>query len=154
MCGGTAMVSTFEQTVQRVLGADTRVQTRLVTSDPPDDDAASKAGVDGVVELSFSAKGQEARLHCYLAREKRWIDRQISFGSSRGSVRREISERGRLLGFAVATMYAVEASDTEREPAEVAAPTPPTPQGAVPPPEAMTIDPAHARSVEAPRAAG
>lgn len=70
---------------------------------------------DGVVELSFSAEGQKARLHCYLAHEKLWLDREISFGDSSGGARNEISERGRLLGFAVATMYASDADDATDE---------------------------------------
>jgi hypothetical protein len=131
LCGGTEMISAFRQTAQRVLGSDARVHTLLATSDPPDEEAVSKApDADGVVELSFSAEGRVARLHCYLAREKRWFEREISFGDSRGSVQSEISERGRLLGFAVATMFASDANEAIHEqeppalsPAEAAAPT-------------------------------
>ena len=112
MCGGPAMVSAFRQAVQRVLGSDTSVQAQLASSDPPDDEVASKAAhVDGLVELSFSPEGQRARLHCYVSRENRWLDREISFGERHGSAQSEISERGRLLGFAVATMYASDAND-------------------------------------------
>jgi opacity protein-like surface antigen len=115
LCGGTAMASSFQRAVQRVLGTDARVQTQLVTRDPSDtESAAMSQGVDGVVELSFTPEGQKARLHCYVSRERRWFDREITFGESRGSAQSEVSERGRLLGFAVATMYA---SEAEREPA-------------------------------------
>lgn len=115
VCGGTAMVSAFDRAVQRVLGTDTRIQSQLVTRDPSDaESAAMSQGVDGVVELSFTPEGQKARLHCYVSRERRWFDREITFGESRGSPQSEASERGRLLGFAVATMYA---SETERDPA-------------------------------------
>jgi hypothetical protein len=109
VCGGAAMIAVFQQSVQRVLGRDAHVQSELVVDDPPDVETLSRAeDADGVVEISFSADGQKAHLHCYVAREKRWLDREISFGESRGSLRSEISERGRLLGFAVATMYAAE----------------------------------------------
>jgi hypothetical protein len=122
-CGGTAMASAFQRAVQRVLGTDTQVQTQLVTHDPSDaESAAMSQGIDGVVELSFTPEGQKARLHCYVARERRWFDREITFGESRGSTQSEVSERGRLLGFAVATMYA---SETEREPAPTLQPAKP-----------------------------
>jgi len=116
LCGGAAMVSAFRQAAQRVLGSDAQLHTRVATSDPADEVALTEAhDADGVVELSFSAEGQRARLHCYLAREKRWLDREISFGDSPGSAQNEVSERGRLLGFAVATMYASEANDATHE---------------------------------------
>lgn len=121
-CGGPAMATAFQRAVQRVLGPDAHVQTDLVAEDPPDAEALARApDADGVVELSFTPGGQKARLHCYVAREKRWLDREISFGESHGSARNEVSERGRLLGFAVATMYAAE-SESESEPAPEAAP--------------------------------
>jgi hypothetical protein len=122
LCGGTAMASAFQRAVQRVLGPDTRIQTELVTRDPSDSESAAMSQhVDGVVELSFTPEGQKARLHCYVSRERRWFDREITFGESRGSTQSEVSERGRLLGFAVATMYA---SETEREPAPTPEPQP------------------------------
>lgn len=142
------MVATFQQAIQRVLGSDARVQTQLVSSDPADDEVVSKASeMDGVVELSFSPEGETARLHCYVSREKRWLDREISFGESRGSVRSEITERGRLLGFAVATMYADEATVAEPEVAVTPATKgpPPTivPKAATVPPDRRTPAPEH-----------
>jgi len=118
------MIATFQQAVQRVLGTDTQIRTQIVTNDPPDEEVGTRAqGVDGVVELSFSQAGERARLHCYVTGEKRWIDREISFGESRASTRSEINERGRLLGFAVATMYAGDVS--EAEPVDTRSPTTP-----------------------------
>lgn len=123
-CGGPVMISAFQQAAQRVLGSDARIQTEVVAEDPSDAESAARAQeTSGVVELSFTSEGQKARLHCYVAREKRWLDREISFGEGRGSERSELSERGRLLGFAVATMYAVE---PQQAPDPAAAP-PPTP---------------------------
>jgi hypothetical protein len=130
LCGGAAMMSAFRQAAQRVLGGDAQLRTLDVNSDPSDDAAVTNSyETDGVVELSFSPQGQRASLHCYLAREKRWLDREISFGDRPGSARSEITERGRLLGFAVATMYASDANDAthEQEPPSappVKAPTP------------------------------
>lgn len=138
MCGGAAMVSAFQQAVQRVLGSDARIQSQVVSSDPSDDESIARAsGVDGVVELSFSPEGHKARLHCYVSREKRWSDREISFGESHGSVKSEISERGRLLGFAVATMYANDVTSTGTEDLAVLVakpqPPPPVPNAPTPP---------------------
>lgn len=116
------MVSNFQRAAQRVLGSGAQIQTELAPSDPSDEELVSKStGVDGVVELSFSPDGEEARLHCYISSENRWLDRQISFGEGRGGLRSEINERGRLLGFAVATMYTRDAGDTEREQVPAAA---------------------------------
>jgi len=130
LCGGAAMMSAFRQAAQRVLGGDAQLQTQVVTGDPSDDAVVTSShDTDGVVELSFSPQGQKASLHCYLAREKRWLDREISFGDRPGSAQSEITERGRLLGFAVATMYASDSNDATREqeppsPPSVQAPTP------------------------------
>jgi hypothetical protein len=130
LCGGTAMMSAFQQAARRVLGSETQLRTLVVTSDPPDLAATETPEADGVVELSFSPEGERARFHCYLAREKRWLDREISFGDGSSLAQNEISERGRLLGFAVATMYASDANEATREqeppsPRPVPAPTPP-----------------------------
>lgn len=122
------MISAFQQAAQRVLGTETQLRTQVVSSDPPDDVAVAKApDADGVVELSFSPEGEKARLHCYLAHEKRWIEREISFGDSSGNTQSEITERGRLLGFAVATMYARDPSDDTREQESPSSPASPPP---------------------------
>lgn len=140
------MISSFQQAVQRVLGNDTQIQTQIAATDPLDEDVAAKAAeVEGVVELSFSPEGQKARLHCYLSREKRWLDREITFGESRGSIRNEIAERGRLLGFAVATMYAGGGNDDQPVPD-----TPAPPVAKRPPPSAAAKVPSPARDESAP----
>ena len=127
------MLSAFQQAAQRVLGSEMQLRTLGETSDPPDEEAVARAAdADGVVELSFSPEGERAYLHCYLAREKRWLDREINFGDARGLAQNEITERGRLLGFAVATMYASEANDAthEQEPLPARPLPPPTPEAA------------------------
>jgi hypothetical protein len=77
---------------------------------------AEGAGGDGVVELTWSADHSRARLHCYVGREQRWLDREISFGGSVVDPRDEATERGRLLGFAVATMFTETAVETASPP--------------------------------------
>jgi len=110
------MIAAFQKAAQRVLGSETQLRTQFVISDPPDEVAVARApDANGVVELSFSPEGEKARLHCYLAREKRWIEREISFGDSTGNAQSEIAERGRLLGFAVATMYASDNGEEAHE---------------------------------------
>jgi hypothetical protein len=138
-CGGEAMSAAFADAVRRVLGRDASVRSEFMSTNPTDEEAAAKAdGADGLVELSFSPNGDRAHLHCYLRQERRWLDREIGFGEPRASLRTEISERGRLLGFAVATMFG---GSTEPEPAPTAAePSPPSSSPAaapaVPPPAA------------------
>jgi len=69
-------------------------------------------------------EGNRARIHCFVPREQRWLDREISFGESRGSRRTETLERGRLLGFAVASMFA---ADAEVSAAPIVDSAPPAP---------------------------
>lgn len=112
-----ASLSAFEGTLRSTLGATARVALERLAQDPPDEVSAARGeNLDGVVELSFSADGSTARLHCYLPRRERWVDREISFGGGATDPTREASERGRLLGFAVATMFAEGPSDEQREP--------------------------------------
>ena len=137
-CGARAcadvLAGAFAQAARRVLGGDAKIQTRVASEDPPDEQSANDAnGVDGVVELSFATEASKARVHCYLSKEHRWVDREISFGERRGSLLRETLERGRLLGFAVATMLT---GDADAETTSDAAPTPepvPAPPAKLPP---------------------
>jgi hypothetical protein len=115
----------FERAARGALGPDANIELLLVAEDPPDEETAARGGsVDGVIELSWSATTNQARVHCYLAREQRWVDRQISFGASSAGSPREAAERGRLLGFAVATMFSDDAQ---------AVPPAPPPTPALPP---------------------
>lgn len=121
----------FERAARSVLGANAVVQLRHVAEDPDDPESAELANeVDGVVELSWSEDGAGARLHCYLSAERRWVDREIKFGGASDGGEREQRERGRLLGFAVATMFGED--NTRATP--VAAP--PKPAVMAPPPPA------------------
>jgi hypothetical protein len=125
----------FERAARRALGRDADIQIQLVSADPPDDESIARAGnADGVVELTWAPDGSKARVHCYLRREARWVDREISFGAGTAGAEREVSERGRLLGFAVATMFTEEqAPDTEPDAAAKPAASPAPPKAKVPP---------------------
>lgn len=124
----------FESAAHGVLGEDASIQMLAVDGDPPDDESAARSkGADGVVELSWTADGSRARIHCYISGEARWVDREVSFGASSTTPEREASERGRLLGFAAATMFTQEArseqsgSDTPAKPPDRVPSKPPAP---------------------------
>jgi hypothetical protein len=131
----------FERALHGVLGNTLKVRIDALAADPPDaESVAQAAGTDGVVELKWAADGSKARVHCYLAREARWVDREISFGAGTASPDREATERGRLLGFAVGTMFAEEA-ELETAPASASSPasaptSKPAPSAAKPAPSA------------------
>jgi hypothetical protein len=118
---GDPLTAAFERAARGALGSEARVEIRAVAEDPPDADSIALAGsADGVVEVSWEAGGAKARLHCYVTREQRWVDRDIAFGSEGAHSERETAERGRLLGFAVATMFG-----EEEHPASPPPPAPP-----------------------------
>lgn len=120
----------FERTLRASLGESAQIDLRAVDADPPDETSAAQAAdADGVVEVSWAADGDKARVHCYLTRERRWLDREIAFGPSRASREREAAERGRLLGFAVGTMFAEGAAP----PMEVVSTSPAAPAESAPP---------------------
>jgi hypothetical protein len=111
----------FERAVRGVLGQEANIQIQALPDNPPDEESIAKAGAaDGVVELFWATDGTKASIHCYVSRERRWVDREISFGAGTASPEREAAERGRLLGFAVATMFV---EDAQPEP-ELEPPTP------------------------------
>jgi hypothetical protein len=113
----------FERAARGALGSDADVRLLGVDADPADDEAVARGGdADGVVELNFGAGATKARIHCYVARERRWVDREITFSTGNASAEREAVERGRLLGFAVATMFAEDASPTAAAEPEAIAP--------------------------------
>jgi hypothetical protein len=101
----------FERALHGVLGNTAKIELQVLAEDPADDASAARAaGSDGLVELVWASDGSKARVHCYVVRDARWVDREISFGVGTASPEREASERGRLLGFAVGTMFAEEAA--------------------------------------------
>jgi hypothetical protein len=127
-CSDDPLVSAFKGAARRVLGNETRLDFEVVASDPPDEETIGRAtAVDGVVELSFSATDNRARVHCYVAKEQRWVDREISFGESHAPPQVELVERGRLLGFAVASLFSGEAQSEPTSPSPAPEPSPPKP---------------------------
>jgi hypothetical protein len=132
----------FEQAAREVLGVDTELVIEPVAANPSDEEAVARAedqSADGVVELDFSPDGGTVVVHCYLPTQRRWLQRSISFESQDHD-----ADRGRLLGYAVASMYTARA--------EGSAPVPVPPVLVAPPP--VVVQPVDASPVhEQPREA-
>ena len=88
----------FAEATREVLGSATDVR---VEAEPelPGEERALEQHADAIVELSPGDGDDEVVLRCYLSREKRWVNRTVSFAPGD----RE-ADRGRLLGFAAASM--------------------------------------------------
>ncbi len=88
----------FAEATREVLGSTTEVR---VEAEPelPNEERALVRHADVIVELSPGDSADEVVLRCYLLREKRWVNRTVSFAPGD----RE-ADRGRLLGFAAASM--------------------------------------------------
>jgi len=88
---------------REALGPETHVEVRETTGSPTDNDAIqaeTSAHADAVVEVRWNdAKHDQAVLHVLVARTSRWVYRTIGFEASDAP-----AERGRTLGFAVASM--------------------------------------------------
>jgi hypothetical protein len=143
--------------------------TRDLPSDGLAIAAEQQAHADAVAEVTWSdGAHRQARLHVHLARTGRWVDRSIGFQPSDAD-----AERGRTIGFAVASMIPEAPGAAEAEPpvapwppsppappAPPAPPPPPAPSGApapvvpAPPPEASApsapLTPAQAGTPSAP----
>jgi hypothetical protein len=97
----------FAAAALEVLGASAEVRVVEVPADLTDQkvvEHATVAGADGTIELSWTDSRSRALVHCYVAEEQRWVDRSITFGQDEDE-----SERGRMLGYAVASMFLSEA---------------------------------------------
>jgi len=104
-----AATPAFEAAARGVLGAETKIQIIKLDEELSDEETVARAnGVDGVVELIWSNE-RTTHIHCYVSRERRWVDREITFGANDSNAARDAIERGRLLGYAVATIFADEA---------------------------------------------
>jgi hypothetical protein len=96
--------SALERAARDVLGNDATISVVSQAAPLTDEAAIARAGnADGVVEVSWDAEHRTAELHCYLARERRWLDRTITFDREDAD-----PERGRLLGFAIGSMLVPE----------------------------------------------
>lgn len=94
-------LTSFERAAREVLGAKAELHLETLTEPLSDDQAIEKAkDALGVAKLVWSDDRQQVLLHCYLAEQRRWVDRTVSFTSSD-----QDAERGRWLGFAVASMF-------------------------------------------------
>jgi hypothetical protein len=120
------------------LGASALVVVREVSGDLSDVEAlATERGesADAVVELSWTdSRHQQASLRIHIAEERRWVERTIGFLRSDAD-----SERGRTLGFAIASILPQTPSLAGAASAHAAAPSPPT--GGSPEPAATAAAP-------------
>jgi hypothetical protein len=115
----------FARAARGVLGAGASVQLIAVELDPPDEESVLRAQhASGVVELSWTDDGTRASIHSYVSSEQRWIDREITFSKGNESGDREASEKGRLLGFAAATMFTSDVPPPPERTEVAPAPTP------------------------------
>ncbi len=122
-----AVQDAFEVAATEVLGDELQLRVEQLDSAPSDDAVLARLGdAAGIVELSWSDAPGRVVVHCYLAEQQRWLRREISFDASD-----PLQDRGRLLGFAVASMFAGDPIDAGDAPSsgasEVLAPDPPPP---------------------------
>lgn len=90
----------LELAAHELLGNSATIRVELTPRDLSNTETLQRAGkADGVVELVWTDDAS-ALLHCYVAQDDRWVDRTITFSASDPAV-----ERGRLLGFAIASMF-------------------------------------------------
>lgn len=129
--GGAADATTraMERAAQDALGLEAHVDVHETGTVPSDLDvlvSEQKAHAAAVVELTWAEQGRQARLRVHVARSGRWISRSIGFVPSDAD-----AERGRTIGFAVASML----PGTAEEPTPHAPePSPPEASAAAPPP--------------------
>lgn len=122
----------FTAAALEVLGAAAQVRLVAVPEDLADQkvvEQAKGAGADGAIELSWTEDRTRALVHCYVAEEQRWVDRSIGFDEGDDD-----RERGRMLGYAVASMFL---TASEQESADETAPpgSLETKPSEIPPPE-------------------
>jgi hypothetical protein len=101
----------LQHAAQEVLGSDAEVLVRG-TSEVLGDAELSEAGrgVDAAAEVTWQdADQQHARVHCYLEASHRFVNRELVFDD-----KDELRERGRMLGFAIASMLPERLESPER----------------------------------------
>ncbi len=128
---------------RQALGADANVVLQEYDRTPTDEELsarASAAHAGAVAEVQWlDADRRRATIHAHVDPQGRWIDRQIGFQTSDAP-----TERGRALGFAIASMLPEEwhaeppkvtvvvppqPPPPPREPVEAPRPVPPPPRG-------------------------
>jgi hypothetical protein len=139
------------------LGSNAVVVLREVAGEPSDPEALTterSENADAVAELSWTdARHQQAFVRMHIAQDKRWVERSIGFLRLDAD-----AERGRTLGFAIASILPpaspeVAAPVATPEATPVAPPAPSAPialpaaQPPITPPQPpATVEPAHAPS--------
>jgi hypothetical protein len=105
---------------------DAPVEVREAHATPSDDDALAveqQGHADAVVELAWIGAGrQHAKLRLHIARTGRWVERTIGFRPADAP-----AERGRTLGFAVASILPEVGADVGGTPGQPAAQSRPGP---------------------------
>lgn len=93
---------------------------------PVSDDAASNIGekvsAGAVVTVTWPSDHTSAKLHVRVVREKRWVDRDLTFGAGDA-----LAERGRAVGLEIASVVATEAKPAEPVPPPVVTEPPSAP---------------------------
>jgi len=91
----------LRRAAQEVLGNSSEVRVRGYETAPEDEELAAFGDrADAVAEVTWQDSNHErALVHCYLGRSHRFISRELLF--DRGD---ELAERGRMVGFAIASM--------------------------------------------------
>jgi hypothetical protein len=133
--GGAAEPTTLaiERATNEALGRSARVVVRESAGAPTDGEAlaaSTEAGEDAAVEVTWADAGHRlVMLRVHLAGRARWLDRTIGFGASDAD-----GERGRTIGFALASMLPEAAGGASDAPAPafpapaLAPPSPPAPE--------------------------
>jgi hypothetical protein len=93
--------SAFERAARGLLEPEIDLRIAMLRTLPSDEMAVEQAqNAAGLVEMSWDDAHRRVSLHCYVQANERWVDRTIAFDATD----RE-SERGRLVGFTVASMF-------------------------------------------------
>jgi hypothetical protein len=148
--GSDATTRAMARATREALGYGASVEVRETASELTDDDALvaeQLAHADALVELTWSDPShRNAALRVHVARSGRWIGRSLGFMASDAG-----SERGRTIGFAVASMLP-EAAGEGQAVSSTPGPEPGPPQSppASPPVSAPLAEPAAPRDVPLP----
>lgn len=110
--------SALERAAREVLGASAAVHLERLPEPVSDAAAIERAGQAGnVAEILWENGRESVRMHCYIAADQRWVDRTIVFGANDRD-----EERGRLLGFAMGSMFSDAAASSDQTQGDEAGP--------------------------------
>jgi len=120
---------TIEQALRTALGADAVIVVRTTPTGATDEALAASAAADHttlVSVVSWSDHQRRATIHFVTPPDGRWYDREIRFDAADAA-----AERGRTIGFALASMVPDEAKASRERPAVEPPPPPMAPPPAV-----------------------